>query len=73
MRFLEKFGVPMDFLLLFFFKENWDGLSVDFMRMMDDFHCNGSIIKGLNASFVDLLPKKDQNQSLDRLKTDIPG
>lgn len=47
-----------------FFKANLEMLKGYIMRMMEDFHCNGKIVKGLISSFVVLIPKKLQNQTL---------
>ncbi|KAL8474066.1 hypothetical protein ACS0TY_030786 [Phlomoides rotata] len=32
---------------------------------MDEFHCNGKIVRGLNSSFIVLIPKKDSPQRLE--------
>ncbi|KAK3198662.1 hypothetical protein Dsin_022077 [Dipteronia sinensis] len=40
-----------------FIKDNWKVISGDFMKFMQDFHWNGSIVKDLNKSFIALIPK----------------
>ncbi|KAK3231468.1 hypothetical protein Dsin_003349 [Dipteronia sinensis] len=40
-----------------FIKDNWKVISGDFMKFMQDFHRNGSIVKDLNKSFIALIPK----------------
>ena len=42
---------------LSFIKENWSVIRGDFMKFMDEFHRNGSIVKDLNRSFIALIPK----------------
>lgn len=46
-------GFGMDF-----FKECWDIIKYDLMRVFVDFHANGKLTKGCNSSFIALIPKK---------------
>lgn len=40
-----------------FIKKCWSLLKDDFVRMFDEFHSHGKFVKGLNPSFVTLIPK----------------
>lgn len=42
-----------------FFKEFWPLIKDDFFKLMSEFHTNGRLVKGLNSSFVTLIPKKE--------------
>lgn len=35
------------------------------MKMMEDFHRNGKLVRGLNPSFIVLIPKKDDASQLN--------
>ena len=48
-----------------FIKEFWGLLKPDFRRFVDEFHAHGSFPSGSNASFVALIPKISQPQSLN--------
>jgi hypothetical protein len=41
-----------------FVKEFWDDIKADFMRVMNEFHSHGRIVKGANSTFIVLIPKK---------------
>jgi hypothetical protein len=41
-----------------FIKEFWEYIKDDFVRVMEEFHANGKIVKGANSSFIVLIPKK---------------
>lgn len=41
-------------------KELWSSLKTDVMRMMDKFHEHGRLVKGINPSFIVLIPKKEE-------------
>jgi exonuclease III len=47
-----------------FIKEFWDILKEDFLRFMVDFHRNGKLTKGLNSTFIALIPKVNSPQRL---------
>ena len=47
-----------------FIKQFWEILKPDFIRFMDDFFINGRFPKGSNASFIALIPKIINPQSL---------
>lgn len=40
-----------------FKKEFWDITQEDFMRFLVEFHRNGKLTKGLNSTFIALIPK----------------
>lgn len=40
-----------------FIKDNWVVLKDDLLRMMQEFHTYGRIVKGMNPSFIFLIPK----------------
>ena len=40
-----------------FIKANWDVVGGDFMRFLEDFHDDGSIVKEINKTFIALIPK----------------
>lgn len=46
-----------------FIKESWFYLKNDFMNMLKDFHRSGSLPKGLNSSFITLIPKTESPKS----------
>ncbi len=37
----------------------------DLMRFVSDFHRNGKLLKGINSTFISLVPKKDCPQTLN--------
>ncbi|XP_024626603.1 uncharacterized protein [Medicago truncatula] len=48
-----------------FNKEFWDILKDDFLRFMVEFHRNGKLTKGLNSTFIHLIPKVNSPQRLN--------
>ena len=48
-----------------FTKEFWNLLKDDLIRFMVEFHCNGKLRKGLNSTFIALIPKVDSPQRLN--------
>lgn len=48
-----------------FLKEFWDLLKDNFMRFIVEFHCNGKLSKGINATFIALIPKVNSLQRLN--------
>jgi hypothetical protein len=48
-----------------FIKEFWDILKEDFLRFMVEFHRNGKLTKGLNSTFIALIPKVNCPQRLN--------
>lgn len=47
-----------------FIKVGWSVISEDFLHMLADFHAHGILIRGLNSSFIALIPKKEGTTSL---------
>ncbi|MCI31436.1 cysteine-rich receptor-like protein kinase, partial [Trifolium medium] len=48
-----------------FIKEFWAELQDDVMRFISEFHQNGKLTKGLNSTFIVLIPKIDSHQRLN--------
>ncbi|CAJ2667239.1 unnamed protein product [Trifolium pratense] len=48
-----------------FFKDFWTELRGDVMRFISDFHRNGKLTKGINSTFIALIPKVDSPQRLN--------
>jgi hypothetical protein len=42
-----------------FFKDFWEDLKGDVMRFLSEFHRNRKLTKGLNSTFIALIPKVD--------------
>jgi hypothetical protein len=54
-----------DGINLGFIKDFWDLVHEDFMRFFVEFHRNGKLTKGLNSTFIALIPKLDSPQGLN--------
>ncbi|PNX79707.1 cysteine-rich receptor-like protein kinase, partial [Trifolium pratense] len=48
-----------------FIKDFWAELRGDVMRFISDFHRNGKLAKGINSTFIALIPKIDSPQRLN--------
>ncbi|MCH79613.1 cysteine-rich receptor-like protein kinase, partial [Trifolium medium] len=48
-----------------FLKEFWNELQVDLMRFISEFHRNGKLTRGINSTFIALIPKVDSPQKLN--------
>ena len=48
-----------------FIKKIWDILTDDLMRFLHEFHRNGRLAKGINSTFIALIPKVDSPQRLN--------
>jgi hypothetical protein len=48
-----------------FLKEFWPELKEDIMRFITEFHRNGKLSKGINSTFIALIPKVDNPQKLN--------
>jgi len=42
-----------------FIKDFWLDMKEDLMHFVSDFHQNGNLLKGINNTFIYLIPKKD--------------
>ncbi|KAK2651365.1 hypothetical protein Ddye_011221 [Dipteronia dyeriana] len=47
-----------DGINLNFVKVNWEVVGADFMNFIEEFHKDGSIVKEVNHSFINLIPKR---------------
>jgi len=54
-----------------FIKEFWSELKVDFMRFMFEFHRNGKLSKEINSTFVALIPKENNLNSTQYVKSSV--
>lgn len=50
---------------LFFFQKSWKLMRGDVVQFMQDFHRNGCLVKGINSSFITLIPKKENSVDLE--------
>jgi len=57
---LGPYGVNFGFI-----KDFWVDMKDDLMRFVSDIHCNGKLMKGINSTFITLIPKKDCPQRLN--------
>ncbi|GAU44755.1 hypothetical protein TSUD_246480 [Trifolium subterraneum] len=48
-----------------FIKDFWEELQSEVMRFITEFHRNGKLTKGINATFIALIPKVDSPQRLN--------
>jgi hypothetical protein len=48
-----------------FIKDFWTDIKDDIMRFVTEFHRNGKLTKGINSTFIALIPKVDNHQSLN--------
>lgn len=51
-----------------FIKECWPTIKEDFTKMLDEFHTHGKLVRGLNPSFIVLIPKKEDVSCLSDIK-----
>ncbi|GAU40913.1 hypothetical protein TSUD_297190 [Trifolium subterraneum] len=51
-----------------FIKDFWDVLQGDVMRFILEFHRNGKLTKGLNSTFIALIPKIDSPQRMNNFR-----
>ena len=62
----DSFKCPgPDGITLGFVKEFWDIMQVDVMRFLMEFHRNGRLAKGINSTFIALIPKVDNPHRLN--------
>ena len=48
-----------------FIKQFWKLIKPNVLRFLDEFHVNGALPRGCNASFIALIPKVDDSQFLN--------
>ncbi|MCI52282.1 cysteine-rich receptor-like protein kinase, partial [Trifolium medium] len=48
-----------------FIKDFWTELKADIMRFITEFHHNGKLSKGINSTFIAIIPKIDSPQRLN--------
>jgi len=48
-----------------FIKDFWEDIKGDIMRFISEFHQNGKLSRGINTTFIALIPKVDSPQRLD--------
>lgn len=49
-------------------KSLWDTIATYIKQFVDEFHTNGKLVRGLNSSFITLIPKKQNPLSLDEFR-----
>jgi hypothetical protein len=54
-----------DGVSLGFVKDFWEELKDDIFKFMSEFHENGKLVKGINSTFMTLIPKKDNPSKLN--------
>jgi hypothetical protein len=65
----DSFKSPgLDGVNFVFFKDFWIELKGDVMRFMSEFHRNGKLTKGINSTFIALIPKVDSPQRLNEFR-----
>jgi len=62
----DSFKSPrLDGVHLGFIKDFWSDLKSDILRFVSEFHRNGRLSKGINSTFITLIPKVDNPQRLN--------
>ncbi|GKV31185.1 hypothetical protein SLEP1_g39903 [Rubroshorea leprosula] len=51
-----------------FVKNVWELIRVDVIRFLHEFHKNGKLVRGLNTSFIVLVPKVDNPQKIEEFR-----
>ncbi|GKV25367.1 hypothetical protein SLEP1_g34816 [Rubroshorea leprosula] len=51
-----------------FIKNEWEVIKADIMVYLKDFHTNGRMVRGSNASFLVLIPKKENPQGIEEYR-----
>lgn len=49
-------------------KSLWDSIAADIKQFVDEFHTHGKLVRGLNTSFITLIPKRPNPLSLDEFR-----
>nr|ABN08473.1 reverse transcriptase - beet retrotransposon, putative [Medicago truncatula] len=62
----DSFKSPgLDGINFGFIKDLWLDMKDEIMRFVSKFHCNGKLSKGINTTFIALIPKVDSLQKLN--------
>jgi len=56
-----------------FLKDFWEDVQGDVMRFITDFNRNGWLTRGINTTFIALIPKVDSPQRLNDFRPIFPG
>jgi hypothetical protein len=65
----DSFKIPGPYGVNFgFIKDFWVDLKDDAMRFVSEFHRNGKLAKGINTTFIVLIPKVDNPQRLNEFR-----
>jgi hypothetical protein len=64
----DSYKSPGDDINFGFYKEFWEDLRGDVMRFISEFHRNGKLTKGINTTFIALIPKIDNPQRLNDIR-----
>ncbi|GKU90664.1 hypothetical protein SLEP1_g4631 [Rubroshorea leprosula] len=51
-----------------FLKAQWEVIKEDVLKFLMDFHKNGRLVRGSNASFIVLIPKKENPQGIEEYR-----
>ncbi|GKV38004.1 hypothetical protein SLEP1_g45962 [Rubroshorea leprosula] len=51
-----------------FLKAQWEVMKEDVLKFLMDFHKNGRLVRGSNASFIVLIPKKENPQGIEEYR-----
>ncbi|GKV46758.1 hypothetical protein SLEP1_g53729 [Rubroshorea leprosula] len=51
-----------------FIKNGWEMIKADIMEFLKDFHSNGRLVRGYNASFLVLMPKRENPQGVEEYR-----
>jgi len=61
---LERDGINFGFI-----KNFWNEMKDDIVRFITEFHRNGKLSKGINSTFIALIPKVENPQSLNDFRS----
>lgn len=50
-----------------FYKQHWEIIREDLLRVFEEFHANGKLARGSNSYYIALIPKKDGGCNLNHL------
>lgn len=57
----DRFGMD-------FYKKCWNIIQEDLLRVFEEFHANGKLVRGCNPSYIALIPKKEGECNLNQLR-----